>query len=452
MTSASSPDISYPELLTAIAGAGVVGMGGAGFPTHLKLRPELNTVIINGAECEPLVRVDYHLLDRHPEQVLEGAEQVARATGAGEVVLAVKTKNRRLATRFESLPATLPVRVIFLEDVYPSGDEFFVIRDACGEILPEGTIPVDRGYMVSNAATFQAIAAAVHGRPLTHRLVTVCGAVRQQVTIDTPVGASFADLIAAAGGFTCDRPHILEGGVMMGSLADVDHVVAKTTSALVVLPEHNPAILERTRSLKYSVRTGEHTCCQCLKCTELCSRYLLGHAIEPHKIMRLIGSARDYQGLNTPMLFNCTGCGLCSLLACPFDLTPRRLILAARRGLPRTGLPMNPAPQPRPSAELFTASTHRLIQHLNLGEYDRDNRFLGPLPTPEILRIPLDRHIGPPAEPVVAPGDTVTAGQLIARPPSESAGAAVHAPLAGTVESVDRHIVIQTLSTQGASS
>jgi len=434
--------ISYPQLQNAIAAAGVVGLGGAGFPTHLKLRPRVKSVIINGAECEPLLRCDALLLRHYAAEVMAGAAATARATGAGDVILAIKRKNHGLATLCEREPCPVDFRVVLVDDVYPSGDEFFIIRDASGEILPARTIPVERGYLVNNAGTFKAIHDALAGRPLTHRLVSVCGAVRRPVTVEAAVGTPLSRLLAASGGVTVPAARLLTGGVMMGALAEPDDVVTKTTAAVVALPEDHPAVLERVRPLRYSVRIAEHSCCQCLKCTELCSRYLIGHEIEPHKLMRLIGTERDYRFLNSETLFNCTGCGLCSLLACPFDLTPRRLILEARRRMARPPAPDPRRPEQRRAAQFYFMPTGRLLQHLNLAMYDGPHDFGGRLDEVPELRILFRQHAGPPAVPVVQAGLTVAAGELLAAAPAPDAGAAVHAPAAGRVKEVTEEAVV----------
>ena len=436
------PRSDYPALVEQVRAAGVVGMGGAGFPTHTKLRPRLAAVIVNGAECEPLLACDRHLLERHPALILDGAVRVAQATGAAEVVLAVKRKNRALAEAFTRLDAPLPLRAVLMDDVYPSGDEFFVIRDACRTTLPPGAIPVEHGLFVSNAATFKAISDAYAGVPLTHRFVSVCGAVARPVTVEAPIGTRFGALLSAAGGSACDSPRLLEGGILMGELATSDSVVRKTTSAVVVLPDTHPAVLERTRPLSFSVKLAEHICCQCVKCTELCSRNLLGHEIEPHKAMRLVGSAHDYRELPMPSLWQCSGCGLCSLVACPFDLGVRRLILEARKALPRPPAQAG-VPRHRAEAGLFLVPTPRLIQRLRLGPYNTPNVFTGALPMPAELRIPCKQHAGAPAMPVVAAGQSVQAGQLIARAPDGALGANVHAPTAGRVAAVGADIVIE---------
>ena len=432
---------SFKSLVDSIASAGVVGMGGAGFPTHLKLRPELDSIIVNGAECEPLIACDVHLLKQRMAEVLSGAERVALATGAGELVLAIKEKNRPLGRMALDLSLNVKLRVVYMTDVYPSGDEFFVVRDAAARVLPARTFPVSAGLLVSNVATFKAIDDAGQGRPLTHRLVSVCGAVKEPVTVEAPIGTSFRSLIRAAGGATISNYRLLAGGVMMGSLAQESDSVTKTSAAIIVLPEDNPAVLERLRPLSYSIRAAEHTCCQCLKCTELCSRYILGHNIEPHKLMRLIGSGGNYRGLSNEMMFNCTGCGLCSLIACPFDLSPRRLIVEGRQHCKRPEKPESGPGTPPDHGKLFEISTSRLVRHLRLEQYNVENKWGGRLEAREPLRILLRQHLGGPAVPIVRSGDLVVAGQMLAGAAENTMSVPIHAPCRGTVSAVDQDSV-----------
>lgn len=444
MTLPETPAIPYPELIRLIRDAGVVGMGGAGFPTHRKLRPQLSTVIINGAECEPLLKCDTHLLLNHPNRVLEGALLVARATGAGEVVLAIKKKNAEAGRAFAEPAGTPPVRVALLADVYPSGDEFYLIHAVTGKILPPGAIPVDTGFLVGNAGTFKAIRDAVDGIPCTRRYVSVCGQVARPITLESPIGAPFHSLIAAAGGPACPDYRIIEGGVMMGSLAGPDMPVTKTTAGLIVLAAGSPAVLERTRPLEYSLKLAGSACCQCRKCTDLCSRWLLGHEIEPHKAMRLAGFTVDHLPQPDSTLFQCSGCGLCSLLACPFDLSPRRVIQRLRQSSRRPGLSPRPEPQLRSTFAYATVSSRRLLHHLQLERYDRRNEFITLPAPPPVLRIPCRQHAGAAAVPIVKPGAAVAAGQVLACPPEGSLGALIHAPCPGRVTEAGDTITIVT--------
>ncbi|MBP7866746.1 MAG: SLBB domain-containing protein [Acidobacteria bacterium] len=433
--------LTYDELCRRVADAGVVGMGGGGFPTHLKFRPRLDAVIVNGAECEPLLDCDYFTLKRHGEAVIRGARAVASGCGAADVVLAVKRKNAALA---EALAPLGGFRAVLLDDVYPSGDELFVIRAALGRTLPQGVIPSFEKIYVGNAATLKAVDDALAGVPFTRRLVTVCGAVREPGTFDVPLGTRFGDLVAACGGVRVAGARLVEGGVMMGALASDDDVVRKTTSGVVALPPDHPAVLERLRPLAYSARVAEHACCQCARCSELCSRRFLGHDLAPHRLMRLVGARRDYRALHSPTLFNCSGCGLCSLIACPFDLSPRRLILEARRVVPRPQGVVPPEPAPPPEASCVAVPTKKVMAKLQLNAWLAPHRFAGEFPLPAALRVPLQQHAGRPAVAAVQPGECVEAGQVIGRPADGGPSAAVHAPAAGTVESVGDSVTIRT--------
>lgn len=432
---------TYDELCRRVADAGVVGMGGGGFPTHLKFRPQLDAVLVNGAECEPLLECDYFTLKLHGEAVIRGARAVASACGATDVVLAVKRKNAALA---EALAPAGGFRAVLLDDVYPSGDELFVIRAALGRTLPQGVIPSFERIYVGNAATLKAVDDALKGVPLTRRLVTVCGAVRKPGTFDVPLGARFGNLVAACGGVRVEGARLVEGGVMMGALAAEDDVVRKTTSGIVALPPDHPAVLERLRPLAYSARVAEHACCQCARCSELCSRRFLGHDLAPHRLMRLVGARRDYRELNSPTLFNCSGCGLCSLIACPFDLTPRRLILEARRAVSRPRGAVPPEVAPPPEGSCVAVPTKKLVAKLQLNAYLAPHRFAGVFPLPATLRVPLLQNAGKSSTAAVKPGERVEAGQLIGTPAEGGPSAAVHAPAAGTVETVDEAVTIQT--------
>ncbi len=437
-------DLTYERLKDLVASAGIVGMGGGGFPTHWKLRPDLTHVVVNGAECEPLLDCDYFVLRHHFDEVLEGAEAVAAACGRPAIHIAVKRKNASLLPVPETA-GRLRFVTVLLEDAYPSGDELFVIRAALGQVLPAGVIPAQRGVMVGNVSTFRAISRALRGEPLTRRYVTVAGAVARPGTFEAPVGVRFGDLVEACGGTAEPDCRLLEGGVLMGALAFPDDVVRKTTSAVIALPEGHPAVLERVRPLARSVRLAESACCQCALCSEACSRRLLGHDLAPHRIMRLVGSARDYSPYRTSALFNCSGCGLCSLVACPFGISPRRLILEARKNLARPPAPAGEDPVPPPEGACHSVPTATVYRRLGLHRYRSAHRFSGEFPLPPALTVPFRQHAGRAAVGVVRVGERVEAGQLLGRPAPDGPSAAVHAPAAGLVAAVDEQSVLLKL-------
>ena len=428
--------------LDRIASHGIVGAGGAGFPTAVKLRTSVPTVIVNGAECEPLLHKDKELLHHLAHPMLDGLRAAMALVGAEEGVIGIKEKYTDVMA---GLAPRLPdrVRILPLRDTYPAGDEFLLVYDATCRVIPPGGLPKDVGAVVVNVETLVNIGL---DRPVTHKYLTVAGAVRTPVTLRAPVGIRIGDLIEAAGGTTEDDVAALLGGVMMGRLAaSLDEPVTKTMGGVVVLPVSHPLIAWYRQSRRQVERIGRSACDQCRFCTELCPRYLLGHPIEPHAAMRSLA----FEGPHSPMIAGtlyCCECNLCSLYSCPENLDPKSVCtfskpLARERHLEWKG---NPAEvQPHPLADARRAPMQRLIAKLGLSEFNN----VGPLDDrtlePGRVVLPLKQHAGAPAIPAVRVGARVTAGDLVAAPAPKALGARLHASISGVVRSVDEAIVIE---------
>jgi Na+-translocating ferredoxin:NAD+ oxidoreductase RnfC subunit len=431
-----------PSPLARIEDHGVVGAGGGGFPTAVKLTAKVPTVIVNGAECEPLLHKDKELMHHLGAPMLAGLEAVMRLVSAEQGIIGIK--NKYVAVQ-EALAPRLPagVRILPLRDTYPAGDEFLLVYDAIGRIIPPGGLPKDVGAVVVNVETLVNIGL---DRPVTHKYLTVAGAVRAPVTLRAPVGIRIGDLVEAAGGATEDDVAVLLGGVMMGRLAaSLDEPVTKTLGGVVVLPVSHPLIAWYRQSRRQVERVGRSACDQCRFCTELCPRYLLGHPIEPHAAMRSLA----FEGPHSPMIAGtlyCCECNLCSLYSCPENLDPKSVCtfskpLARERHLEWTG---NPAEvQPHPLADARRAPMRRLIAKLGLSGFAN----VGPLEErvfePGRVLLPLKQHAGAPAIPAVKVGARVREGDLIAAPAPGALGARLHASITGTVRAVDEAIVIE---------
>ena len=177
--------------------------------------------------------------------------------------------------------------VFELGDFYPAGDEQVVVYEVMGRVVPEGGIPLMVGAVVSNVESLANIAAAVEGRPVTERWLTVCGEVARPMVTRVPIGVSLAEVIEAAGGTTLSDYQVVVGGPMMGAVAaDLAAPVTKTTSGIIVLPVGHNVVSGKVRDLDQVTKIARVACCQCSRCTDLCPRRLLGHGLEPHKIMR----------------------------------------------------------------------------------------------------------------------------------------------------------------------
>jgi len=421
---------------------GVVGAGGAGFPTATKLRIQAELFIVNAAECEPLLHKDKELLKHESQAMLRGLREAMERVGAAEAVIGIKGKHTGIVRALEpQLPRG--VRLFPLSDTYPAGDEVVLVHDVTGRVVPPGGLPRDVGAVVANVETLVNVG---RGRPVTHKYLTVAGAVREPVTLRVPVGLAVGEAVAAAGGATVPAPALLVGGVMMARLAaSPDEPVTKTTAGVVVLPSTHPLVARYRAEPEQIRRVGRSACDQCRFCTEMCPRYLLGHPIEPHRAMQSLGFTGPRDPLIAGTLY-CCECNLCSLYACPEDLDPKSVCvqakpLARERGLVFVGRPEGVRPHPLASAR--RVRTARLARKLGLGTF----RDTGPLRedglSPRQVVLPLRQHVGAPALPVVRPGERVREGDVVAVPPQGALGARIHASIDGVVRDVDGSVRIE---------
>lgn len=419
---------------------GIVGAGGAGFPTEVKYRKQASTFLVNAAECEPLLHKDKELLVHETAAFFDGLKVAMERAGASEGIIGIKEKYREV---IDCLNRQLPagVRVLPLGDFYPAGDEFILVYDATGRVIPPGGLPLDVDCVVNNVETLVNIGKR---RPVTRKYLTVTGAVANPVTICVPVGTPLRTAIEMAGGATVPAYGLLTGGVMMGKLVEnPDEPITKTTGGLYVLPEGHILLRKYRRDWKAIRWIGVSACDQCTFCTERCPRYLLGHPIEPHKAMRAMEfmPKKDHLIAGVPY---CCECNLCSLIACPEDLDPKNVCVKYKgvvreQGIKWTGR----ARGAHPLINARRAPVRSLIARLGLKPF----RNVGPMlaESPRIGRVvlPLKQHVGVPAQPTVRVGEKVREGDVIAAPPEGKLGALIHASIDGKVTEVGEAVVIE---------
>ena len=424
-----------------IAKHGVVGAGGAGFPTAVKLTSRAETVILNAAECEPLLHKDKELLIHHWPEVRRGLEIAVNRVGASRAVIGIKEKHEKLIQRLgKELPSN--TTLFPLTDAYPSGDEFILVYDVTGEVIPPGGLPIHLGVVVSNVETLLNIGLE---KPVTHKYVTVAGAVREPVTLRVPVGTPFSSVIEAAGGASGPDFGILVGGAMMGRLAQsAEEPVTKTTGGLIVLPSSHALIFRYALGWQAVERKAKAACDQCTFCTELCPRYLLGHPIEPHKAMRSIGFGGQDTRPTSEGLY-CCECNLCSLYSCPEDLDPKNVCVFNKSKMKREAQPpSNGKYRAHPLINARRVPITRLKRKLGLAGFVDKAPLSSKVFEPARVILPLRQHIGRPCVPTVKAGQRVNEGQLIGTPQAGALGANIHASIGGTVKSVsEEQIVIE---------
>ena len=431
-------------ILDKIRRSGVIGAGGAGFPTYKKLDAQVEHIIANGAECEPLLYKDRAVMLEEQEPLLRGLEIMQQLTGAQKVTIALKEKNRDVAEALAEGAGQRGYELFIYEDVYPAGDEYVLVYEITGRRIPPGGIPLQVGCVVDNTETIINIARAVDDRPVVNKYVTVTGEVRRALTTVVPVGTSFRDCIELAGGLTTDQPVVLTGGVMMGGVeTDLDAPLSKTNGGIIVLPADHYLVKRKTASKETYTRIGHGQCDQCSLCTELCPRYTLGYPIEPHKVMRTLLMTGEAKERGSLWAQYCCECNICTLIACPEELDPKNICVDSKQILREKQLSRSAQELETLFRDVHPARKAREVpittvyRRLGLTPYDRHAHFEQNGFLPGEVIIPMDSHIGQPARPLVKVGDRVQTGDIIADVDEGALGAPVHASISGKVTMIE---------------
>jgi Na+-translocating ferredoxin:NAD+ oxidoreductase RnfC subunit len=437
---------SKDEIVARIFDAGVVGAGGAGFPTHIKAAAGADIVIANGCECEPLIQSDQYALSAHLDDVIEGLRIMMLAVGAGKGYVAIREGMPEVSRVLcEKVKAASGIDMVSVVNNYPAGDEHILVYEVTGRAIPQGGIPPDVGVVVSNVNTLVNVRWALQGEPVTERIVSVCGDLPNPCIVRVPVGTTVEDVLKLTGNAVdLETEGILLSGVMMGEFCDdPNRPIDKRNGAVVVLPRDNQVIVRKSLPVKTILRRAASVCCQCTLCTELCPRHLMGHAITPHKIMRAVSWDRAFAEDLAGALF-CSGCGLCGVYVCPMLLSPDRISFMVRAEMARRRIEAERPGETR----VEPVRPHRLVPHARIVErtglapYERDLSYAGVL-EPDRVSIPLSQHVGVAASPAVSVGDRVSRGQPIGTVDAGSVGARIHASISGMVVSVNDNIVIE---------
>lgn len=431
--------------------AGVIGAGGSGFPTDVKLGGRADTVIINGAECEPLLAVDTQLLEQQAEVLVEALGRLVKVLGASTGIIAVKAKHEGAVAHLEEfLMEQDELRLAFLEDFYPVGDEHILVHEVSGRVVPEGGIPLAVGSVVLNVETLLNVTAAQRDQPVVTTYVTVAGEVRKPLTVGVPVGTPISVLLDLAGGTKVTDFRVIDGGPMMGRFLPQEEVasgmaaVQKTTNGVIVLPADHWVAVQPSLSLGVILQRAQSACCQCRLCTDLCPRHLLGHELYPHLVLNSVNHGQVTDPTVYTQAFLCSDCGVCELYACPVELSPRRMYQAIKAEFVKRGFrnPHKQAVSPRAMRKGRQVPTTSLVARLGLEQYNQPAPWCMVEFSPRQVVIALRQHIGVPARAMVKAGDRVEMGQTIAVPPPDALGAAVHASISGRVREVSEEAIV----------
>ena len=433
------------ELQGILRDNGIVGAGGAGFPTYAKLSEKADTVILNCAECEPLLKLHRQVLETHPQEIFEALDLISKTVNAKRVCVAIKQSYTETAEAIAPYIEFFPnIEICKLPDVYPAGDEVILTYEVTGRVVPPGEIPLSVGVTVLNVETVYNLYRAMNGRPVTRKYVTIAGEVENPVTVRVPIGVTVGEILSLAGNITISDPAFIIGGPMMGTLGSRANIVTKTTNAVLVLPSDHPLIRRRQSKTSIDMKRAMAACCQCSYCTSLCSRNLLGHPINPSEFMRVAsnGITNDAEPYINAMY--CSGCGLCEQYSCVQNLSPRMLLAACKAELRKAGVKPQPISEPPVVSEkrpLRQVPMSRLTSRIGLKAYNKPAPVIEAVPKFKKVTVLLCQHVGAPSVPVVKKGDIVTEKQLIATA-AEGLSVALHSPVNGVVIAVGKTAII----------
>lgn len=436
------------ELQKIVYEAGIVGAGGAGFPTHKKFSDKVNQIVVNAAECEPLMMVDHHILEKHLQALVDTLNVLIDSMGADEAIIGIKGKNMHLLDKkiLESIKGT-KVKVKEIPDIYPAGDEVVLTYETTGKIIPEGSIPVMVGVMVINVETVYNIHKALQGKPVTEKYITIGGDTKEDITVKAPVGMKIKELLNTCGYTDLNGKAVINGGPMMGKLVDLENdAVTKTTKGLLIFPETHNVIQRKRRPIEMTLKRASAACCNCHMCSDVCPRNLLGYDLHVHKTLRAASHSevQDTEAFLQSAL--CCGCGVCTVIGCQQMLDPQAISMSVKGSLGKHGLKRqnNKAPEKvREERASRLVSSSKLIDRLGIRKYVKDKVGRRNIKlAPANVYIELKQHVGAPAAALVKVGDKVKVGDIIAQTPETALGTTMHASINGTVKEINGRFII----------
>jgi electron transport complex protein RnfC len=303
----NSTEFSSQTLIEIIAEAGIVGLGGAAFPTHIKLSPPkekpIETLIINGCECEPYLTADARLMIEHPTEIIEGAMLIAKIINPKRIVIVIEDNKPLAIEKMREVvnQRSLPITVLAIKTKYPQGAEKQLIKAVLGVEVPSGGLPMDVKTLVQNVQTSYAIYEAVNfNKPLVEKVITVSGAVKEPKNLRVRIGTPIIDLVNYCGGYLAPPHKVILGGPMMGIAQYNDELpIIKGTSGILVLT--NDKIRE------------ESPCIRCGRCVKVCPMNLMPCLINSFVRLKAFDKAKEYNVLD------CIECGCCGYV-CPANI------------------------------------------------------------------------------------------------------------------------------------
>lgn len=439
--------MSLDELKKIMQDHSIVGAGGAGFPSYAKLAEGAELLVINCAECEPLIYTDFMLMREKMDKIIGGAQIIMEKTGIKHTYISIKEHRGHMLGYTDGQILGENVSVKLLPNVYPMGDEINLIYETTGRLVQPGSLPISQGIIVFNGETVYNVWRAYNmNRPVVSDWFTIGGDLPQRYVVKTPIGTRLKDIFDQLGiKFNPDTHSLINGGPSMGYIDDLNTVVVgRTSKSFLVLPNTSRAVKNKQVHIDDMLRRAASACCGCSRCTEMCPRHTLGYPIEPHKMIRVANgtAAADHPELITTATL-CCSCGICAEVCCQ-EISPKDVILNLKGILAKNKMRFTAdgkeykVSEDRPYRMI---SSHKWEDMLGVHKFDVVPEFVFEKIKVKRVEIPMGNHIGAKAIPIVKVGDIVEEAQRIA---DAAPGLSIpqYASMAGKVTYVDENKVV----------
>ncbi len=427
--------------------SGIIGAGGAGFPSYAKISAGAKLLLINGAECEPLLYTDYTILKNEMQTVIAGINTVLEEANIPQAKLVIKEHTAKRLSLSDGDFISPNVEIKVLPNVYPIGDEIALIYEAAGLLVAPGNLPISVGVIVYNVETMYNLGRAkLYGEGVFEKWLTVGGDIAEPKVIRVPIGTSVSELLSRLGIKVTEEHTLIDGGPSMGSKISLATAkVTKKTKGILILPKSCRAAESKYINVRAAVARAETACCQCTRCTDMCPRALLGYPLEPHKMVRTAMQAAVALPEMVISATLCSECGICESLACSQGISPKAVIKNYKELLRKNKMRY----VAKESVSVTKEREYRRIPSekwestIGVLRFDRVAEYSGVFDGFSSYEISLASHIGVASVPCVEDGDTVKRGDVIANA-AEGLSVAQHAPADGRVK-IDGNKIIITI-------
>lgn len=434
--------MSLDELRKIMKDHSIVGAGGAGFPSYAKLAEGAEILVINCAECEPLIYTDFMLMREKMDKIVGGAQIIMENTGIKHTFISIKEHRGHMLGYTDGQVLGEGVSVKLLPNVYPMGDEINLIYETTGRLVKPGCLPITAGIIVFNGETVYNVWRAYNmNRPVVSDWFTIGGDLPKRYVVKTPIGTRLKDVFDILGiSFDPETHSLINGGPSMGKIDDLNTIVVNRTSkSFLVIPKTARAVKNKEIHIDDMLRRAASACCGCTRCTEMCPRHTLGYPLEPHKMIRVAtGSAAEDHPELIASASLCCSCGICAEVCCQ-EISPKDVILNLKSILAKNKIRFDPANKDyhvSPDRPYRMIASHKWEDMLGVRKYDVVPEFVFDKLKVKRVEIPMGTHIGAKAVPVVKIGDVVEEAQLIAEA-GEGLSIPQYASMSGKVTYVD---------------